>query len=124
MAVELALLAPVLLMLIFGVIEYSWFFVKSGQVTNAARHGARIAARPSSANTDITTDVATLMTEKGMGSSGYDLDISADNVDLVGIGESITVTISVPYNNISLGLPFVPTPTTVAAAVTMAKESP
>lgn len=123
-SVELALLTPILLMLVFAVIEFSWFFVNSGYVTNIARHAGRMAVRPDVTNAEITADVVTLLTKNGLGDTDYTLTISANDVALVAIGDSVTVNLSIPYADVTLNLPFVPTPSTLGATVTMAKESP
>ncbi len=44
-AVEAALILPLLMLLLLGVIEYGWIYLKSEQIANAARHGARVGAR-------------------------------------------------------------------------------
>ena len=38
------------------------------------------------------------------------------------LGAMLTVTISVPYDNIDLGVPLVPTPTNLVSTVTMVRE--
>ncbi len=42
--VELALILPLLLLLLFGVIEGSWAFAQANDVRHGAREGARLAA--------------------------------------------------------------------------------
>ena len=42
-AVEAALVLPIILLVTFGGIRYGWFFLKLQQITNAARCGARTA---------------------------------------------------------------------------------
>jgi Flp pilus assembly protein TadG len=54
-AVELALLMPLLILIIFGMIEMGWLVMKQSDITNAARAGARYAAMPSVTNvSDVT----------------------------------------------------------------------
>jgi hypothetical protein len=42
--VEFALVAPLLFLFIFGIIEFGWAFYVYSELTNAAREGARFAA--------------------------------------------------------------------------------
>jgi Flp pilus assembly protein TadG len=53
--VEFALIMPLLLMLIFGVIQFGTLFNRQQGVHAAAREAARVAALPSSTLTDIQT---------------------------------------------------------------------
>lgn len=53
--VEFALVLPLFLLLLFGIMEAGWLFAQQVEVRNAAREGARIAAVSAP---DITTDGA------------------------------------------------------------------
>jgi Flp pilus assembly protein TadG len=119
--VEAALVFPVLLLLTFGVIHYGWLFLKAQQITNAARHGARVAIRPDATATQVTTEIAILMTDAGI--SGYDPPTITGISN--GTGELVTVSLSVDIANVALmNTPLLPSPSTLGASVTMAKEGP
>ncbi len=123
--IEMALVMPLLLILTFGLIEYGWLFLKSQQVTNAARQGARIAARPDADNSLALASVASAMDNAGLAASGYAVTLSPGDVTSPLSGQLLTVSVNVDYENIRLlGLPFVPMPSTIAASTTMAKEGP
>ena len=123
--VEAALVFPLLLIVTFGCIEYGWIFLKSQQITNAARQGARIAARPDSVNGDVTSAIGTMLGAVGIGSGEYSVDIVPTDVTTPEPGDILTVTVTVPYTNIDLtGAPFLPVPTNLSAAISMAKEGP
>ncbi len=116
--VEAALLFPILIFLTFAMLEYGWILLKSEQLSNAARHGVRIAARVGSTASEVNAEIDTLMANARI--TGYTKAI-APNVD-VAQGMTITVTVNVPYANIQLiGIPLVPAPTTLQASVSMAK---
>lgn len=122
MTVEAALLFPLLLLLLFGVIEYGWVLLKTQQITNAARHGARMAVVADANNDEVALGVAQLMTAVNI--SGYQLTLPVD-VGAFAPGETLTVRISVPIENVQLAGPtFVPVPSVLAASVTMVKEGP
>lgn len=118
--VEAALVFPVLLLLTFGVIHYGWLFLKAQQITNAARHGARVAIRPDATVTQVTNEIAILMADAGI--SGYDPTITGISS---GTGGLVTVSLSVDIANVALmNTPLLPNPSTLGASVTMAKEGP
>jgi Flp pilus assembly protein TadG len=122
MTVEAALLLPLLVLLTFGVIEYGWVLLKTQQIGNAARGGARCAVRADATNAEVEAAVSTLMSSAGI--QGYQLTLPGD-VAQIPPASLVTVQISVPYQNIQLaGAPFVPMPAHLQARVSMAKEGP
>jgi Flp pilus assembly protein TadG len=124
-AVEAAIVFPLLLLLTLGVIEYGWLFLKTHQITNAARYGARIAIRPGSTITDVINDVDSLMANADMQTSGYSVAFIPTDITSVEVGDPVEVKVTVPWANISLmNLSFLPTPANIGSSVTMAKEGP
>jgi len=124
-AVEMALVLPLLLTLIFGMIEYGWMFLKSQQITNAARQGARVAARADATTGHALTSIAEAMADAGLAESDYLITVTPADVTGLDSGQLFSVAISVPYDEIRLlGLPFVPTPASLQASTTMAREGP
>jgi Flp pilus assembly protein TadG len=121
--VEMAISLMLLVLLTFGVLEYGWMFLRIQELTNAARAGARYAVIPDATNAGVGAAVANLMT--GAGISGYDVSVSVEDVSTPDTGEPITVTVSVPYANVTLlNMSIFPTPETLSASATMAKETP
>jgi Flp pilus assembly protein TadG len=96
--IELAVVLPVLLMLIFAVSEFGLAFARYQVLTNAAREGAREAVlfrRPCTAST-VVSDARAVVREhvEAMG-----IELSDSNIDVAGActaGNS-TVTVSSPY---------------------------
>ncbi|MBI4602466.1 MAG: pilus assembly protein [Planctomycetes bacterium] len=123
--VEAALLLPVLFLLTFALIEYGWLFLRAQQITNAARQGARVAARADAVNADVRAAVQNALAGTGLVAADYTLTTSPADVSSLDGGEVLTVTISVPYENVQLtGVPFIPVPERLRAATAMAKEGP
>jgi len=56
-AVEFALLLPILILLVFGIVQFSILYNHQQGLHAAAREGARVAALPSSTSTEITSRV-------------------------------------------------------------------
>ena len=121
-SLEFVIIMPVLLILLFGVMEYGWMLTKSGEVVNAAREGARTGARTDATVLDINSVVDARMTQAGMGGAGYTttITLAAD------VGDPVTVQVSVPYaGNVELiGFFMVPVPASLQASVSMSKEGP
>jgi len=124
-AVEAAIILPLLLLITFAVIEYGWLFLKSQQVTNAARNGVRVAIRYYAINATVDNTIDSLMASAGMGSSGYSKTYTPANISDASVGGVVTVTVSVPSANVDIvNYSLLPRPTNIRASVTMAKEGP
>lgn len=122
--VEAALLFPLLLVLMFGLIEYSWAFLKVQQLSGAARQGARIGITQPAVNGDVSTAIDTLMAKAGLAGSGYSVTITPADVSTALPGTSLTVEVTLTYANVALtGFPL-PLPTTLSGNITMIKEGP
>jgi Flp pilus assembly protein TadG len=123
--VEMAIVITLLLYLTLGVIEYGWLFLKSQQITNAARQATRAAIRQNATNSQVTDIIEVLMAQAGMAweDSNYTVGIPAD-ISSVEAGNALTITITAPCANIALinAPDFLPTPGEIEAVVTMAKE--
>ena len=119
---EMALVLPLVLLLTMALLEYGWIFLKAQQITNAARHGARVGARADSTLADIESGVLTVMTAAGLQGSGYLLVVEPPGISDLDAGTSFSVTVRVTYANIGLNMPLAPTPDALEAAMTMVRE--
>ncbi len=94
--VEMAVVLPLLLTMLFGIIEFGWTFMVYQSITNAAREGCRVAVLEGSTEDDINNRITQYM-------------------DLIGITDFQTVfqhattqdptevvTIKVPYSSVSI----------------------
>ena len=120
-AVEAALMLPMVMFMTFALLTYGWIFIKSGQITNAARQGARVAARADAEDADVQAIIDTLMANAGI--SGY----IVDPLDVQGspVGTIMTVTITVPYAGTDvelISMPFMPVPQNLKSVASMSKE--
>ena len=128
---EAALILPLLLLLVFGVIEYSWMFWKASDISSAARRGARAAIVPAVTSVAQVTDPSYSPTPPAIQVLNQsNIPVKSDTVTVPtgvtpGTGNLVTVVVSVPYSDVTLlGLPFLPVPSTLSASVTMVKEGP
>ncbi|MEX0655093.1 MAG: TadE/TadG family type IV pilus assembly protein [Phycisphaeraceae bacterium] len=121
--VELAIVLPVLLLLLLGLMELGWAFYRMSQLTTAARHTARVAARPDATNEEVAARLDQIMADLGMGEVGYTFAITP-GVD-PSVGEPVHVALQVPYSEITLtGVGFIPMPEQLRGHAAMAKEGP
>lgn len=103
--VEMAVMSPFLLAMLFGIIEYGWVFMLQSNVTNAARDACRVGVLPYANNSDADAAIRSRFAEAIAGTNlaegnGYALDItrttSMSNVT------TVKVTATVPWNRASL----------------------
>ena len=118
-AIEFALLLPVLLTLVFGAIEYSWYFVQYEAVVRAAQVGVRAGsqikrtANPSPQTTAADVAKSTLTTSQPA------LGATATATGSVLTNNTVQILLSAPYKPL---IKFVPTPATVTYTAVMRLE--
>lgn len=106
--VEFAVISPLLITLLFGIIEFGWAFMVRQIVTNAAREGARVAAVQSPEGVNDAEIVQAVVA--AMGALEGMVTITADDVDITHWCKDSdgnpdfteTVRVTVPYDDISL----------------------
>ncbi len=116
-AVELAVVLPLLLTLVFGIIEFGWVFMVRETLTNSSREGARVAVLQGSTEQDIRDRVAASMNPTGL--STYTVQISRSSPG----NPNETVQVLIPFADVSLlGGYFGPTNFNLGATTVMRKE--
>jgi Flp pilus assembly protein TadG len=126
-AVEAALVFPLLLILTLGAIRYGWLFLKTQQITNAARMGARIAILPDSSIDDVQTAISNLMNAADINPEDCTVTVTPTEIYDLEVGDYITVQIAVPCEvidimHVPLFTDLGPDNWNLGAEVTMAKE--
>ena len=123
--VEAALVMPLLVLLILGLVEYGWLFLKANQISDAAREGARTATFVGATQASVQSAVKAQMAAAGFNPITVQVAVAPTNLETVGAGEPVTVTVTVSYASLSLvHAALVPAPTNLSSSVTMAKEAP
>lgn len=99
-AVEFAVISPVLVALLFGIIEYGWRFMARQTMVQASQVGARTAILPGSTDQEIKDNVMQYLTAAGLSSSiGYSgIQITHGTPG----NPAETVTLTVPMSAVSL----------------------
>jgi Flp pilus assembly protein TadG len=120
---EFAVVVPILILLVFGMLEFSRVMMVQEILVNAAREGCRKATLPGSTSDNVNTVVSTYLTNSGI-SGAPNPTINPTDPSTANAGDPITVTVSVPFNNVSwLPVPMFLGGKTLSATVVMAKES-
>ena len=94
--VELAVVLPLLLTIVFGIIEFGWVFMVRDTLVNASREGCRVAVLQGSTQQDIQDRVATSMS--GAGLSTFTVQITSSTAT----NPNETVKVLIPYGDVSL----------------------
>jgi len=64
--IELALVLPILLFIVAGIVDFGFLFQRYEVVTNAAREGARVAVLPGYGQADVNARVQQYLTASGL----------------------------------------------------------
>jgi Flp pilus assembly protein TadG len=120
-AIEFAMVLPVLLALLFGIIEYGWIFFQQSNILAAAREGARYGVTFEQAGSPTPTSaaqarVATVLDSYGISSGTATITATQSGSTP---SEVLTVQVVVPYTPL-IGL--VPTPDNLTGQMTMLLE--
>ena len=100
--VEFAIVLPLLLMLVFGMIEFSIMFYDKAVITNASREGARagivydVPARISTG--DIETIVGNYCGGRLITFGSTNQETTTVSGPCINAGDTITVTVTYPYD--------------------------
>ncbi len=96
-AVEMAVVTPLLLTMVFGIIEFGWMFTVKNTMLNAVREGARVGALQGSTYSDIQTRIDQFLTPLSLnGSVNYTI-VEATEDDPI-----VSVSLSVPQAQVSI----------------------
>lgn len=120
-AVEFAIVLPVFVILVFGMIEYGRMVMVQQVITNASREGARRAVLDGATTSAVQSTVSSYLTNAAV--NGGSAAVSPDPAT-AGSGDPVTVTVSVPFSSVS----WLPSPMylggkILSASTTMRRES-
>jgi Flp pilus assembly protein TadG len=124
-AVELAVVAPLVLILLVGLLQVGQLVQTNQILSNAAREGARKASTGINTYADVQTTVQNYLTNSGI-TNQTGLTVTVYNVTQSNAGptydpstatwlDQLQVTVTLPYSNVQLA-PFSPPPATIMTA--------
>ena len=101
--VEMAIVLPIFVLLIMGIIDFGFLFQRYEVVVNAAREGARLAIVGTHTNDNVEVRVQNYLTASGLTGSAS-ADVSDTSMDVSGVTVS-TKTVTVDYPSSFVFLP-------------------
>ena len=120
-AVEFAVMAPLLFLLVFGMIEVGRGLMIQQLLANAARDGARSAVLEGATAEGVEASVIEYL--GGSSVSGVSVTVTPNPITLAQGGDPVTVAVSVPFTAVSwLPAPRYLDDATLSASVTMRRE--
>jgi hypothetical protein len=123
--VETAIVLSLIFLLVLGLIEISRLGLTSQLLSSAANSGCRVAVINGHTQDDVVSTVQSVLSSGGIGSSSYTLVTSPSDVTTTHLGDSISVTISVPFSKVSwLSTPLFLGSATIKSSATLSSERP
>ncbi|MBI5864767.1 MAG: pilus assembly protein [Planctomycetes bacterium] len=96
-AVEMAIVTPVLLTMLFGIIEFGWLFTVRSTMVNAAREGARLGALTGVSSAEVSSRATELLVPMHLENRcSIAVTMPTD------VNPTVTVQISAPRSAVSL----------------------
>jgi Flp pilus assembly protein TadG len=105
-AIEFALVVPLFLLVITGIVEFGQAFRTQHVLSTASRRGARALSIDSEASGQVQDDITTYC-EQALGDVPVNIDFEVNGSNGWGLdeakeGDAITVTVSVPYADVGI----------------------
>lgn len=97
--VEFAVIAPLFFLLILGIVEFGRAMMVKQVLTNASREGARRAVIESATIPEVEDLVQKYLA--GASISGASVSVTPAALDTLGLGDPVSVQVSVPFNSVS-----------------------
>jgi Flp pilus assembly protein TadG len=102
--IEFALVFPLLLLVVFGIMDFGLLFQRYEAVTNAAREGARIAVLPGYAQADVQARVTQYLAAAGLTATPTVAYTAPQAVNIGGACVTVTgVTVGYPHTYLFIG---------------------
>lgn len=98
-AVELAVVAPLLFAVLWGLVEFGRAIMVQQALVSSAREACRIAVLPGTTRDDVINRATTSLSAAGI--SSPTITMSPDPPSAASEGTPITVTIQVSFNNVT-----------------------
>lgn len=119
---EFAIVAPVFVLFVFGMIEFGRMVMVQQLITSASRDGARLGAIATTTTQEVIDRVADCLADGSI--SGQSVTVATLPPEGSDSGDRLAVTVSIPFNQVS----WLPTPMflggrTLSSTTTMRREA-
>jgi Flp pilus assembly protein TadG len=98
--VEFAIVAPVFILLVLGMVEVGRGIMVQQVITNAAREGARRAVLDGATDSSVISDVRTYLQNAGFSASQANAATIDPDIPTAKYGNPASVTVSIPYSQV------------------------
>jgi Flp pilus assembly protein TadG len=120
--VEFAIVAPIFFLVVLGIIEFGRMAMVQQVITNAAREGARVGILDGATHKKVDDKVQQYLTAAALKTGK--VVVNPNPPDSAGFDEPVTVTVSIPFDDVSwLPAPFFIKNTTLTAEAVMRRET-
>lgn len=120
---ELALILPVFLTMIVGIIEFGRGFMVQQVVTNAAREGARHGILPGATNAAVAAKARDFMAAGSVDPTKVEVTVTPADLQSAKSGAEVRVHVQVPYADVTwMPAPWFLGQTNLASATVMRHE--
>jgi len=108
-ALELALVLPLFLLIIIGILEFGRALMMYQMTTNSAREAARRAIITGADDTEVLSIINSYLDACGIKSAGRTIEIrdsdgNVTSIANIGSHEQVTIAIGIPFNENSFGI--------------------
>ena len=104
--VEMALVLPLFILIVVGIIEFGRAFMVQQMVTNASREGARHASLPNTTENEVGALVRDYLATGRIHRDVVTITVTPTNLQDATTGTQVSVRVDVPYS----GVAWLPTP--------------
>ena len=122
-AVEFAIVAPILVLLVFGIIEIGRAVMSQHSMEDAVRVGCRLAIMDGTTTSDVTTTVIDELAVAGITVTPNMVDVTPNPPTNACLWDDVNVSVTIPYSDLS----WIPVPTylgnvNLSASCTLPRE--
>ena len=120
--VEFAVVAPIFILLVFGMIEFGRMVMVQQVLTNASREGARLAVLDGTTTGEVLATVNEYLASASV--TGASVAVNPDPPANAAFGDPVTVTVAIGFDQVSwLPAPMFLSGTNLSAESVMRRES-
>lgn len=96
---EFAIILPMLLLFLFGIIEFGRVMTVRSVLISSAREGARVAILPGATNSDVLSKISEELSHAGLSYDNY--EFTPSDLSTAGRDTPITIRVRINYESIA-----------------------
>lgn len=124
--VEFAILAPLFVFFAIGLIELSRGIMVKQALSDAVRRACRLGTMSGSTNASLTTEINSTLQDNNLSTNNVSITILVNgvqsNVSAAQANDKITVTVSIPYEDVGWITPFFVTGNVQSESLSMLRQ--